>query len=685
MSLYLTLSKTDSVLSLVVLLVGLLSVLAVAGLDRGRRGPGARGVLARLLVGGYVLCALAKTVVALVMLATSGGVIAADKVLVDAPVVLLPAVALVTMTWPALGRIASATRADGEADASLRARAAAPKLVAPVYVAAVAAGADVRFDYFAAAQAPYVDDLLFVAGMCVVAAAVSTLVQRWIVARRLGARSTSAPRAVRFAAVVVLGLVPVIAGIVYSVRSSELPGSYAMVDDNADMGGMPMSQMTSVADLTGPKDGTPDARFTLTASTKQLTIDGHVESALTFNGTAPGPLLRVKEGQLVEVTLVNDDVADGVTLHWHGLEVPNAEDGVAGVTQDAVRPGQRMVYRFRPHQVGTFWYHSHQDSDTEVGEGLYGAFIVDPATPAPAAPLDLTAIAHVWTDVTTMGSSTVDKEVVRPGQQVRVRLVNTDSWPMRFAVSGASFRVVGIDGNAVHDPGVVSGDGLLIGGGGRNDILLTMPDGPVTIHAFVDARQRRTVKFGIEDPSMVLSADGHADPADVTEPTHDVDLASYGTPAPTPFNADSHFAEQQTYYLDQMLIGFYNGKLKTTYSLNGELFPDTPMLMVHEGDLVEITFVNRSPDDHPMHLHGHTLLVLTRDGKATTGSPWWTDTLNVAPGESYTVGFRADNPGVWMDHCHNLLHAAGGMTMHLAYYGVTDPFRAGTATGNNPE
>jgi FtsP/CotA-like multicopper oxidase with cupredoxin domain len=109
------------------------------------------------------------------------------------------------------------------------------------------------------------------------------------------------------------------------------------------------------------------------------------------------------------------------------------------------------------------------------------------------------------------------------------------------------------------------------------------------------------------------------------------------------------------------------------------------MIMVHEGDLVKVTFVNRSLEDHPMHPHGHTLLVLSRNGKRVSGSPWWTDTLNVAPGETYEVAFRADNPGVWMDHCHNLGHAAAGMTMHLAYYGVTDPFRAGRATGNDPE
>ena len=87
----------------------------------------------------------------------------------------------------------------------------------------------------------------------------------------------------------------------------------------------------------------------------------------------------------------------------------------------------------------------------------------------------------------------------------------------------------------------------------------------------------------------------------------------------------------------------------------------------------------------PMHLHGHHILVLSRNGAAVTGSPWWADTLNVAPGERYEVAFRADNPGIWMDHCHNLPHAVQGLIVHLAYEGVTTPFRMGAASGNEPE
>jgi FtsP/CotA-like multicopper oxidase with cupredoxin domain len=109
------------------------------------------------------------------------------------------------------------------------------------------------------------------------------------------------------------------------------------------------------------------------------------------------------------------------------------------------------------------------------------------------------------------------------------------------------------------------------------------------------------------------------------------------------------------------------------------------MFVVERGDLVEVEISNKTSSVHPMHLHGHHALVLSRDGKPTTGSPWWVDTLDVDPGERYEIGFRADNPGIWMDHCHNLRHAAAGLTMHLAYTGYRTPFELGGSAKNRPE
>jgi FtsP/CotA-like multicopper oxidase with cupredoxin domain len=85
-----------------------------------------------------------------------------------------------------------------------------------------------------------------------------------------------------------------------------------------------------------------------------------------------------------------------------------------------------------------------------------------------------------------------------------------------------------------------------------------------------------------------------------------------------------------------------------------------------------------------MHLHGHHMVVISRDGEPVDGA-LWLDTVDVRPGETWVVEFVADNPGVWMDHCHNLEHAAAGMVMHVAYRGVSSPFELGGDHGNAPE
>ncbi|HEX7746149.1 MAG TPA: multicopper oxidase domain-containing protein, partial [Micromonosporaceae bacterium] len=131
--------------------------------------------------------------------------------------------------------------------------------------------------------------------------------------------------------------------------------------------------------------------------------------------------------------------------------------------------------------------------------------------------------------------------------------------------------------------------------------------------------------------------------------------------------------------------GFLGGRPGLFWTINGHLFPDVPMFVVREGDVVRMRVSNHSGEVHPMHLHGHHAVVLSRDGAPATGSPWWVDSLNVANGESYEIAFVADNPGIWMDHCHNLPHAADGLVAHLAYEGISSPYLIGGDARNEPE
>jgi FtsP/CotA-like multicopper oxidase with cupredoxin domain len=460
---------------------------------------------------------------------------------------------------------------------------------------------------------------------------------------------------------------------------SRLPGSYGAMDfASVDYGGGPQQNHAAhphvgVDTLKGPK-GKPDRRFRLVAKQGKVTLSsGRTMDAWTFNGQVPGPELRVRQGELVEVTLVNEDLDEGVTIHWHGVDVPNAEDGVAGVTQDAVMPGERYVYRFRAEQLGTFWYHSHQISSRQVRRGLYGAFVIEPKEVAPRRlTLDLTAIAHDFAGRTAFGADDgVRHRDVAPGTAVRLRIVNTNSSPERFILTGSPFRVVAIDGTGLSGPTPLEGKALYLGGGGRYDIAFVVPES--------------SVRLGVEGSStaLVLGRSSEAEPAEAS-PGPDFDPAGYGRPAPTPLRATTRF--DRTFEMDLgKRIGFIDGRPGYHWAINGKLFPETPMYMVRRGDLVKMRIVNNTGTVHPMHLHGHHMLVLSRNGKPTTGSPWWVDTLNVLPDEEYDVAFRADNPGIWMDHCHNLPHARDGMTMHVAYEGVTTSFRLGDGPDNHPE
>ena len=461
---------------------------------------------------------------------------------------------------------------------------------------------------------------------------------------------------------------------------SRIPGTYSVMSYGTHEyggGSVPPNHEghsgvgTSVADLRGPPSGEPDDRFELTAQTADVHLSsGRVVHALTFNGTSPGPELRVRQGDLVEVVLRNEDVDPGVTIHWHGVDVPNAEDGVAGVTQNAVLPGQTYTYRFRANQVGTFWYHTHQVSSQEVRRGLFGVIVIEPSDTQPG--LDIALAAHTFDGVPTLnGDEGGGRERVPLGTPVRIRLVNTDSFEQTFTVSGTPFRVLAIDGTDLHGPDELRNVAIPVAAGGRVDLGYMQPANGVRV-----AIEGTEVALG-------LGPSGGPVPGELA-PTSDFDPLTYGTPAPTPFDASSPFDRRFELEITRK-PGFFDGTPGLQWAINGHIYPDVPVFVVEKGDLVEITITNDSNGIHPMHLHGHHLLVLSRDGQPSTGSPWWSDTLNVLKGESYVVAFRADNPGIWMDHCHNLKHASQGLTMHVAYASVSTPFLVGGEPGNRPE
>jgi FtsP/CotA-like multicopper oxidase with cupredoxin domain len=251
-----------------------------------------------------------------------------------------------------------------------------------------------------------------------------------------------------------------------------------------------------------------------------------------------------------------------------------------------------------------------------------------------------------------------DEHPVTPGTPVRLRLINTDSDPHRLALAGTPFRVAAVDGRDLNQPGEISGVALHLPAGGRHDLVFTMP--ATSVELVVD-----------NDHGLRLRSGGQPHPADTSD-WSELDLLRYGTPAPVPFDpnkANRHF----TMVLDRGLA-IVDGRPAYAQTVNGRAHPSIPDQLVSDGDIVRFTVVNRSLETHPWHLHGHPVLILSKNGTRSTGSPLWMDTFDVRPGDVWEVAFHATNPGIWMNHCHNLPHAHQGMMLRLAYDGLTTPF-----------
>ncbi|WP_024819798.1 multicopper oxidase family protein [Arthrobacter sp. 31Y] len=458
--------------------------------------------------------------------------------------------------------------------------------------------------------------------------------------------------------------------------------------------GVTVKDPTPVTSLVG--DASADAvvrHYKLTARVEQVTLpSGQTTEAWTF-GSLPGPALEAQVGEVMEVVLNNRDVAAGVTLHWHGYDVPNAMDGVAGATQNAVMPGESMTYRFTAAQIGTYWYHTHQDSAEGVRKGLYGTFVVHHPTSA-RADTDIVVAGHDLSGLGLLGSS--DRGSVHnatPGSTVRVRLINTDSVQQRYLIQGTAFKAVAVDGTEVNQPQEVTGKLVRLGAGGRVDIAFTMPASPVTVH--LDAAAGAVV-------IIAPAGSAAADPDDVTREkvpagifttTPVLDLLEYGKPLDPGNPMDKQGAgsrpvrpitREEVMVLDRQ-FRFVDGIPRYAFTVNGAAYPLVPSIEVAEGDTVKITVVNRTSEPHPMHPHGHHVQVLSRNGVVPSGSPLSLDTVDVLPGEVWELLLHADNPGIWMDHCHNLDHAAEGMMMLLKYQGVSSPFVHGGQSHNRPE
>ncbi len=423
-------------------------------------------------------------------------------------------------------------------------------------------------------------------------------------------------------------------------------------------------------------------------STAFLRGDSHpAMDVWSYGGGVPGPTIRATQGSRLRVNFHNRLPAE-TTVHWHGLRVPNAMDGVPHLTQPPVPPGGRFTYEFDLPDAGTYWYHSHLRSSEQVERGLYGALVVEERRPPEvdreltwvlddwrltregrlaegfAAPHDVAHAGRIGNLVTVNGRAPQDLRV-RRGERIRLRLVNAANariFGLQF--DGHQPQVIAIDGQPVAPHAPERGT-VVLAPGMRTDLLIDAVGRPGESHAVGDVFYPRAaydlLRLVYEDAVLRESP-----------PAGARTLAANPLPEPDLAAAQLHelrfeggmMGGLHRAQLDGRTVEFMSllraGKAWAVNGVVADSHVHEPVLTLRRGQSVRLAFANDTRWHHPMHLHGHAFRVISRNGRPTRHREWQ-DTVLMAPDERVEVAFVADNPGDWMLHCHILEHQDGGM------------------------
>jgi FtsP/CotA-like multicopper oxidase with cupredoxin domain len=429
---------------------------------------------------------------------------------------------------------------------------------------------------------------------------------------------------------------------------------------------------------------TTDGYFELTAGPSKQRLyrpDGAESDLWTYNGKAPGPEIRVDKGQRVKVRFINN-LEEATSVHWHGIRIDNAMDGVSGLTQEPVQPGDSFVYDFVAPDAGTYWYHAHNKSWNQVARGLYGPLIIDEKNSPFDDEHDLTLVIDDWRlvgdgtiDLASLGSlmdwshggrlgnwltvngeSLPTKSLVR-NENYRLRLINAANARV-FAIDPNRFgaKVLAYDGQSLREPIVLNYAPLMLGPAQRVDLLIS-PKGDFSIDEVSGDDPYPMIGFKVDGAGM-----------DTATP---ISLASNNLPEPDLNNAKTFTLDMAGGAMGGFVDIVYNGKklegeaYRTTgqsWAFNGVAnLADDPFFEVTQGDTVIIETINNTGWVHAMHIHGHHFKILSRSGAEIDEGELWRDTFLIGPEQTTRIAFVADNKGKWLLHCHMLEHAAAGM------------------------
>ncbi|MEU9303494.1 multicopper oxidase family protein [Streptomyces sp. NPDC048269] len=466
---------------------------------------------------------------------------------------------------------------------------------------------------------------------------------------------------------------------------------------------------------TGP---VTEVKLTATAATLDLG-GGHTVRSWAYEGRLPGKEVRVTAGGTLALTLANN-LPEATSLHWHGLALRNDMDGVPGLTQRDIAPGGSFAYRFAVTHPGTYWFHPH--SGVQQDRGLYAPLIVEdpkeplaydkewvvvlddwidgvdgvtpdavlaglrrsqtggghahgteraPGTPAatlgpaaaPGAPgrpphllvgADSDVLGREAGDVAypyylVNGRAADDPSVftARPGDRIRLRVINAGGdTAFRIALGGHELTVTHTDGFPVEHATTGS---LLLAMGERYDVLVTAKDGVFPLTALAEGKGRSAL--------AVLRTGSGAAPTAATRPA-ELDGPPLMADALRPAESAALAPREPDRTVRLRLTGSMR---RYNWAFDGTPYTPDQRHPVKAGERVRLEFRNATPMWHPLHLHGHTFALGGEAGGARK------DTAILLPGGRLTADFDADNPGLWMTHCHNVYHSESGMMTVLGY------------------
>jgi FtsP/CotA-like multicopper oxidase with cupredoxin domain len=410
-------------------------------------------------------------------------------------------------------------------------------------------------------------------------------------------------------------------------------------------------------------------------------------SVWCFNGTMPGPEMRVRQGERLRVKVTNQ-LKEETTVHWHGLRVPNAMDGVPHLTQKPIAPGETFTYEFDVPDAGTYWYHPHQRGFEQVGRGLYGPLIIEEREPV-KVDRDIVWVLDDWRllkdaqisddfgnlhdishngrlgNTVTINGRDPDALHVRTGERVRIRLINAANARI-FGLNFASHnpKIIALDGQPVEP--FEPGNGMIVlGPAMRVDIILDMTEKPgerfiVTDNFYKRLKYRlvnivygpEPLRNAVPDTPITLTANVLPEPDLKSAKRHEIRFNG-GMMGGMMMGSDPGSRKNMMNMMREGKVWFINGVAASGHVMD-------PIITLAKGSSYILAMQNDTAWHHPIHLHGHSFRVVSRNGNPAPRREWQ-DTVLMAPRENVEIAFVADNPGSWMFHCHILEHMAGGM------------------------